>query len=254
MIQRSWRDARRIGRLLRLLLHVVVAVFIGGLAQLARRPEKLSQLWFASLLRVLHLRVIVRGESQQSPLLLAGNHISWLDIAVLVSTRPVIFVSKAEVGRWPLIGWLSRAGDTQFIERGANGTRDLNERLTALLRDGRAVVIFPEGTTTRGGSVRRFAPRLFAGAIDSATPVQPFALRYREACAPYVDDDSMLGSLWRLLAEPELIVELSFGPVLTPGASRDAIAATAQRWVAGELQLTADWSLSPNSAVPLPAR
>lgn len=233
---------RRASRLLRLLLHILCAIPLGAVAHLLPQPERVSQLWFRGLLNVLRLRVDVQGTLGDQPLLLAGNHISWLDIAVLAASRPLVFVSKAEVGRWPLIGWLARAGDTLFIERGANGTAQLNEQLTAILGDGRTAVIFPEGTTTRGYSVRRFAPRLFASAIATQAPVQPFMLRYREASAPYVDDDTMLGNIWRLLAEPEIQVQLRFGPVLAAGERRDAIARQAQTWVETQLHTPAGWT------------
>lgn len=236
---------RRTYRLFRIALHFLFGIYIGLGATLSAHPERWSQRWFRGLLKILNLQLQVNGSPEPAGLLVAGNHVSWLDIALLVSVKPVVFVSKAEVEKWPFMGWLARTGDTLFIERGANGTQELNQRLGEMLSAGRAVVIFPEGTTTRGPGVRRFQPRLFAGAIQAQVCVLPFALRYQQASAPYADDDTLQGNLWNILAEPVLRAELNFGPRLTAGQSRDAIAQQTQNWVEETLLTAAYWDQAP---------
>lgn len=216
-------------------------MFCGLMAHLSVRPERWSQIWFRGVLRALNVRLQILGPVPEGDGLLAGNHVSWLDIAVLVSAKPVIFVSKDEVAHWPLIGWMARGGDTLFIQRGAHGTRQLNQDITATLLQGRSVVIFPEGTTTAGPGVRRFHSRLYAGAIASKMPVLPFAVRYREASAPYVDQQSLAQNLWAIMAEPQLDVELHFGPPLPPAPRRDTMARQTQRWVEKTLVKPPGW-------------
>ncbi len=229
-------ELRRAFRLLGLGLYLLLGLLVvSPMAAASRRPEVHSRRWFRGLLRVLHVQLEIDGEPAPGPVMLAGNHISWLDIAVIVAARPVLFVSKAEVGRWPLIGWMARAGGTLFIERGAHATTALYQAISERLREGRAVVIFPEGTTTDGRGVKRFQARLFAAAILADTPVQPFALRYGQDCVPYVGDDVMFWHLLRLLREPRLDVRLSFGTPLAPGEQRKALAARTQAWVESRL-------------------
>lgn len=242
------RSLRRIARLLRLILHTLVGLFIAILARLSARPEVWAQRWFRGLLNILNLHVISHGERATSPALVAGNHQSWLDIAVLAALKPVIFVSKAEVAQWPLVGWMSRSADTLFIERGGHGTQHLNQDIAARLAEQRCVVVFPEGTTTCGPGVRRFQPRLFAGAIATQTPVLPFALRYREACAPYVDDQTLAGNLWAMLAEAQPHVEVMFGPTLSCGDSRNAIAKATQAWAEAALNNPPGWATQVGAA------
>ncbi len=236
------RTLRRFFRLFRLILHTVIGLFMGLAAAVSARPEIWSQRWFRGLLNILNLQVHSSGARDVAPALVAGNHQSWLDIAVLATLKPVIFVSKAEIRQWPLIGWLSRSADTLFIARGGHGTKALNEDITAMLSTGRCVVVFPEGTTTSGPGVRRFQPRLFAGAIATGAPILPFALRYREACAPYVGDQTLVGNLWNLLAEKALHVEVHFGPPLDCGESRDAIARATQDWASSALACPPRWA------------
>lgn len=242
------RHCRRSYRILRLIFCVFTGLFFGLMAHLSVRPERWSQLWFRSLLRALNVRLTVHGEPPAQDGLLAGNHVSWLDIAVLVSAKPVIFVSKAEIAHWPLIGWLARGGDTLFIERGAHGTQQLNQQIAERLAEGRSVVVFPEGTTTAGPGVRRFHSRLFAGPIASDRPVLPFALRYREASAPYVDDQSLGQNLWAILAEPCLHAELRFGPALPPAERRDTMARQTQAWVEQSLRQAPGWPREEGTA------
>lgn len=244
------RTLRRFFRLFRLILHTVVGLFMAVAAALSARPEVWSQRWFGGLLNILNLQLYSQGARDVAPALVAGNHQSWLDIAVLATLKPVVFVSKAEIRQWPLIGWLSRSADTLFIERGGHGTKALNQDITTMLAGGRCVVVFPEGTTTRGPGVRRFQPRLFAGAIATGAPILPFALRYREACAPYVDEQTLVGNLWNLLAEETLHVEVHFGPPLDCGESRDAIAQATQQWAESALACPPRWTTEAPIGAP----
>lgn len=232
---------RRSLRIFRFTLHVLISPLFGIIALCSRQPERWSQRWFRGVLDILNVHISSSGDSSASPALVAGNHQSWLDIAVLVSLKPVIFVSKAEVARWPLMGWLAKAGGTLFIHRGAHGTQDLNQTIARRLAQGRCVVIFPEATTSAGPGVRRFQPRLFAGAIEQHSPVLPFALRYRQACAPYVGDQTLAANLWALLGEQKIEVEVRFGPLLPAGDSRNAIARSTQDWVEQRLALPPPW-------------
>lgn len=242
------RPIRRTFRIFRFTLHVFISPLFGLAALCSAQPERWSQRWFRGLLNILNVHLHSSGDTSTSPALVAGNHQSWLDIAVLVSLKPVTFVSKAEVAHWPLIGWLAKTGDTLFIRRGAHGTQDLNQAISQRLAQGRCVVIFPESTTTAGPGVRRFQPRLFAGAIEQHAPVLPFALRYRPACAPYVGDQTLAGNLWGLLGESEIEVEVRFGSPLPAGDSRNAIARKTQDWVEQRLALPPAWLGATKSA------
>jgi 1-acyl-sn-glycerol-3-phosphate acyltransferase len=131
--------------------------------------------------RILGVRVEVMGEiPQHGPLLLASNHVSWIDIIVLSSVAPVSFVAKSEVAGWPFFGSLARLQRTVFVDRGrrhaAGGSRDhMRERL----RNGDMMVLFAEGTSGDGRSVLPFKSSLFAAAEFPGVLVQPVSLAYR---------------------------------------------------------------------------
>jgi lyso-ornithine lipid O-acyltransferase len=113
--------------------------------------------------------------------LFVSNHLSWLDILSLGGAARSAFVSKAEIGRAPLVGWLADQNQTLYVERAAR--RDIGQQ-TAQLRDalasGRPVTLFPEGTTGDGHALLPFRPALFQAVIPTPPnlQVQPVYLDY----------------------------------------------------------------------------
>ena len=181
--------------------------------------------------RILGVRVRASGVAHAGAALFVANHISWLDIFCIAAVCPTHFLAKQDVAAWPLFGWLCRRAGTAFIRRGGdNGAAEAMEQLAWRLRQGQRVLVFPEGTSTAGETVRRFYPRLFQAALLARCPVQAIALRYPHPeginpAVPFVGDDELLPHLWRLLGEPAMVAELHFGIVrLPPHSSRDALA------------------------------
>ena len=142
-------------------------------------------------LRVLGVRVHVEGEPLATgPVLLAGNHVSWLDIPILGSIAPLRFVSKDDVADWPVISWLAVLQRTVFVSRTRRQeTARTMAQMRDVLADGDRLVLFPEGTSSDGGQVLPFRSALLgavtgdestkeAGGEASGIPVQPFALAY----------------------------------------------------------------------------
>src|SRR5205823_282949 len=94
---------------------VAVILFVGRQHRLAARTEWLHR-WCRFACRVLGIRVTTHGAMPRSGLLVC-NHLSYLDIIVLSSIRPCIFVAKRDVAGWPLFGWLAQAAGTIFVDR-----------------------------------------------------------------------------------------------------------------------------------------
>ena len=84
------------------------------------------------------------------PLLIVANHLSWYDPLIMgvVLPRRVWFFTKQEVFRWPIVGGLCLLTGQIPVRRGASDMAAL-ERALVYLRQGRAVMIFPEGTVER---------------------------------------------------------------------------------------------------------
>ncbi len=217
--------------------------------------------WARKLLASVRVRVTVRGRPpavRGEGALIVANHVSWLDIHVLHSLLPSRFVSKAEVRNWPLIGWMAGRAGTLYLERARKSdARRVNEEMTALLRDGECLALFPEGTTTDGTRLLPFYPSLLQPAVAAGARVWPAVIRYRHADgrinleAAYHDDISLGQSLWRILAQDEILAEVSFlPPIATAGLHRREVARRAEAAIRAHLAADGLGSQSGISAHP----
>jgi 1-acyl-sn-glycerol-3-phosphate acyltransferase len=202
-------------------------------------------IWSRILCRLLGIKLVVSGSPRAGATLFVANHISWLDIFCICAVCPSHFLAKREVASWPLFGWLAQRAGTAFIRRGSdNGAGEASAEIAWRLRQGERMVIFPEGTSTRGEKVKHFYPRLFQAAILARCPVQGIALRYPHPqgvnpVVPFIGDDEFLSHLWRLLGESRIIVELTFGePLQSQGQSRDSLALQTHAQINAVLQKT----------------
>ncbi len=176
------------------------------------------QRWAVQMLRCLGVQVRVSGDAHAGAVLMASNHVSWLDIPALHASAPQArFVSKSAIARWPLLGRLARAGGTLFIERERkrDALRVVHEVAEAL-KQADAVAVFPEGTTGAGYDVLPFHANLLQAAIATATVVQPIALRYSEpghavsVATQYVGDTTLGQSLMKVCRARGLVVDVHF--------------------------------------------
>ena len=231
---RPWLAA---GRFLLLIGVILVALLICLPLRACSWPVRhaVARQFCRLALAVLGVRVYPSGAALAKRCLLAGNHIAVLDGLVLGAYARGLFLVKAELARWPVIGWLLAAGGIVPLERG-HGAASALEKMTNILRSGQRVILFPEATTSNGRRVRRFQPRLFQAAINADCPVQGFCLTYQTAAGEpadwvaYIGPVSVIGSLWQVAAHPRLHARLRLAEP-AQGADRQALAQAAENWV-----------------------
>lgn len=199
--------------------------------------QRLTRWWLARLCAAPALRG--QGQRRSAPATHAvGSQPCVLDrYPLLGALAPLTFLSKAEVRAWPLAGWLAEKAGTLFIRRGSGDSRLINQRLAEQLHRGRNLLIFPEGTTTNGESLRTFHGRLMASALEAGVAVQPVAISYRrdgvpDAQAPFIGDDDLLSHLGRLLRGERGSVHIQLlEPIPSQGLDRAELARQAQQAV-----------------------
>ena len=239
------KTPRACWKLLRLTIHLAAGLstvlFVFPKLSESEKEQRIRA-WSQALLGHLAIKLTVTGKPPlQGPMLLAANHISWLDIVVILAACPSRFVAKSEVRQWPLIGLLASAAGTLFIAR--QSPRDalrVVHQMATHLQAGEVLTIFPEGTSSNGLALLPFHANLFQAAISASAPVQPVALQFSEVAtgvpslAPcYIDDDTLLGSIWRTLQAPPLCATVLFGaPQGAHGRHRRAFAMAIQAAVA----------------------
>jgi 1-acyl-sn-glycerol-3-phosphate acyltransferase len=220
---RLWRALVAVVKLLRAVVHVLCGWWtirskFPGLTQ-PQRDARVQQ-WAQRMLTVIGVKLVVHGMPPVTgPMLLICNHISWLDIIAIHAARHVRFVSKSDVKHWPMIGTLATGAGTLYIER--ERQRDalrVVHRMTDALRAGDIIAVFPEGTTSDGRTLLPFHANLLQAAIAADAPVQPAALHFADTATGavsyatrYIDDDSLIESLWRTLSAPPLSAVVHFG-------------------------------------------
>ncbi len=219
---RPARAAWRLGRTLLHLLHgmLVMAVRFPRL-DAAGRQLRIGR-WSAGVLRHMGMTLEVSGTPNPGPTLLVANHVSWLDIAAIHAAAPhARFVSKADVLRWPLLGWLIRGAGTLFIER--QRKRDavrVVHAMAAALRAGETVAVFPEGTTGAGPEPLPFHANLLHAAVSTGTPVQPVVLRFADAtrrfspAVEFLGATTLLRSVWLVAMARDLRVHVQLLPAI----------------------------------------
>jgi 1-acyl-sn-glycerol-3-phosphate acyltransferase len=181
----------------------------------AERARQVQQ-WAQGMLDAMGVQIFTTGQPAQGPAMWIANHISWLDILAIHSVGHCRFVSKAEVHHWPVIGVLAEGAGTLFIER--QSSRDamrVVHQMTQALAEGDIVAVFPEGTTSNGESILNFHANLLQAAISAQANVQPILLTYIEQGqlaqqVPYINDDTLLASIWRILKAAEIQAHVQF--------------------------------------------
>ncbi|WP_299030462.1 1-acyl-sn-glycerol-3-phosphate acyltransferase [uncultured Sulfitobacter sp.] len=154
----------------------------------------ITQFVCRSAFRILGMGFAISGTPMTHRGAVVANHSSWLDIFALNAAKRIYFVSKAEVAKWPGIGWLARATGTVFIERNPARARAQTQMFEQRLLAGHKLLFFPEGTSTDGLQVLPFKTTLFqaflAPNLREEIYVQPVAVVYR---APYGTDQRFYG-------------------------------------------------------------
>ena len=159
--------------------------------------------------------------------LVAANHVSWLDIFAMSAVYPSSFIAKQEIKDWPVLGKMGQNAGTVFINR--NSRRDvepINQAICAALKAGQNVSFFPEARTSLGLDILSFKAALFQSAIDADAPVQAVTLRYyddagKRTTVPSYAQVDLVRSLWRIVSMKKLRIRIDFAAPIRPGKDED---------------------------------
>ncbi len=140
-------------------------------------PQTLVRHWLFLAGYFTGCRIANKPAPIQKPSLIISNHVSWLDILVLGSIYDMHFLSKEEVKKWPIIGFLTVVSGTLLIKRGAGSEGAIGEIQQALVK-GNSVGFFPEGTTSSGEKTKAFHSRLLKPAYITDSSISVLSISY----------------------------------------------------------------------------
>jgi 1-acyl-sn-glycerol-3-phosphate acyltransferase len=228
---------RVLGRLLWFAGEVIIAL-VDFLIHCAFRPEKSARaaraLWLQRIsrraLRIFKFTAQVAGPVPSRGLLVS-NHLSYLDIPVMASLTPAVFVAKHEIKSWPVIGWLARLAGTLFIDRDRRmDVAPVNAAVQTVLDGGALVVVFPEGTSSDGQTVLPFKSSLLEPATRQIHSLAISLIQYElddgdagnDVC--YWSDVTFFAHLLNLLSKRTFRATVRFAPIPSFDANRKELA------------------------------
>jgi 1-acyl-sn-glycerol-3-phosphate acyltransferase len=195
--------------------------------------------WARLLAKIVGVSIRVKGVPPHPPFFLVSNHLSYIDVIVYAATLGSLFVAKREIASWPIIGRIARTIGTIFIDR--RSFHDIPRVIGMIDKNlcrGFGIVLFAEGTSTKGDKVLPFSPALLEPAARGNYPVFYATITYRtpadEMPAHIVvcwwDDKPFLSHALRLLSLRKFDAVLDFGTQALQAYDRKTLAKNL--WVA----------------------
>jgi len=226
-------------------LHLLLAVILCATMIILPRniTHLLIQFWAKRLLRILEIKITLTGEVLKflgkDSYLIVSNHISWLDIPVIFSLKPVTFVSATDVKTWPIIGMLAKISGAIFIDR--NRKSNLPEVIQAMnhhfKNEKQSICIFPEGVTSTGYQVLPFKSSLFQSAFEADKLLLPLSIKYKENNVltnrtSFHGATSLFQSFKRVAKSNRIEVVVDIGHPIKPSQSRKDLSLKLQEVIA----------------------
>lgn len=171
------------------------------------------------------IRVTHKGDKTPPRGLLVCNHVSYVDVLVLASWYPCLFLTSTDIEKDPILGTICRAANCIFADRNTTAKikqdiREIRKRLASET----PLVIFPEGTSTDGAQLYPFKSSLLSGAAGTGLPVRPLCLNYLTADGETIGrhrdsvfwygDMTFFSHFLRLLSLREIRAELTVLPTI----------------------------------------
>ena len=163
------------------IVHLWISIL--GLPNRWKILSRLNRNYTLLLRLILNIKVTIAGDAGQlerGGYVIIANHVSYVDGIVLGSIFPIVFVSKREVKKWPIVGQWNVLCGTIFINRQRkNEVGTMVREMTRKLRQEANVLLFPEGTSTNGEKMLPFQTVPLAAPLRSRSIIVPVNLVYK---------------------------------------------------------------------------
>ena len=223
-------------------LMLVLAWYLGQLMLISMiRGEKESRgfryrrKFTKASLRILGVKLTLKGRPYSSHALYVGNHRSLLDPLIQLNFIDAYVVAKAEISGYPLVGRGAHETGVIFVKRESNKSRlGSREAIKELLQEGKSVLIYPEGTTSNLPTTQPFKIGSFDIATELNVPIVPVAIDYTDP-ENFWHGIPMMEFFMRKFSKKEIVASLSIGQPLD-GKNAKEIMQAAREWIGFEIQ------------------
>lgn len=135
--------------------------------------------WGSVICTIIGLKVTVNGTAPKPPYFLVSNHLSYIDIFMLISRTRSVFIAKSEVLSWPIFGFMSQTVGMLFVDRNKRtDVKRVNELISKRISNTQGILLFPEGTTSDGSTILPFKASLLAYPAEKNIPVHCVTIHY----------------------------------------------------------------------------
>jgi 1-acyl-sn-glycerol-3-phosphate acyltransferase len=189
--------------------------------------------WARTFVRLSHMKIKVIGSPPAPPFFLVCNHLSYTDVPALRAVATGVFVAKSEIENWFLAGKICRDMGTIFINRSSR--RDIpraGNEIVKRLEQGEGVIVFPEGTSTKGEIVLPFNSSFLEFAAQKDLPVAYASITYATPpgapkasnVVSWWDEKTFGEHLWHLFQAPQYAAVINFGDAPVYNRNRKELA------------------------------
>ena len=245
-------------RLMKVGLYIIGCLWTVAFVLPGASPERrgrIIRVWAGRLPRMIGIRIEYEGtldcpEAFDSGIthhslgrLLVSNHVTFLDPFVIDAVLPAGFVAKAEIGQWPVLGRIASAVGTIYIDRSnKRALIGISETMETALRQGRNVLVFPEGTTSNGMGLLKMHSNLFEAATVTGAVTVPLLIQYKKDGVPtsipaWTGHEPLFTRLWAILCSRGLSVTVHILPTLT-ATNRHVLCAETSAALSAKLGIT----------------
>ena len=193
------------------------------------------------ILNIVGITLTVKSDfPKKHPFVIVSNHVSYLDILLLLSLFKTSFIAKQDVQRWPLFGWIMKFDGTIFVNREKKSDLiNVNAKIQDSLKEGRSITVFPEGTSSDGSRVLPFKSNVFEAVSKANSLLCPVYINYQVEASQFsvkkhvcwYAEMSFLPHLWAFFAIPKTHATLCVAPKKLKGTNRKVLAKEAYNTV-----------------------
>lgn len=177
--------------------------------------------WASSVATLLGAKMNIKGPPPEPPFFLISNHLSYIDILPFWKHLKTTFIAKSDIQKWPFFGQAAQLLGIIFINR--ENRKDLN-RVNTLIKENmtlnQGMILFPEGTSSKGKSILPFKSSLLYYPASQKHPVYYASISYNVNCKSskkawkdicWWGDMDFLSHFWGLLKIKSWTVTVHFG-------------------------------------------
>ena len=235
----------------RLLLFIVstailifVTVMLGVvLGTNIRRSMRMRRWWARIMVKLLGVKMDIRGEIPEQPGIIISNHRSYFDFVPLFNDLFAFPVGKIQINSWPLIGYGARQTGALFVDReNPNQRKTIVKAIKEKVKEGFFVINYAEGTTHKKPKTIDFKAGAFKLASEENFSIYPVAIDYKHIDDAWVDDDTFIRHFLECFNKWTTEVKVAYAPA-KKGTQHQLLLQQTKNWIDDQLVLfQKEWS------------